>query len=192
MKNNNPFLPEGEKIPASGGKYTRFESGENKFRILASAITGWELWVEKKPLRRKTVEEFTNLELSSADIDPFDPNGKRKTPRYFWAFPVYNYTTGVVEILEVSQATIMRGIESFLNDEDYGAEPWKYDFVVVKDAESKPVQYSVRAKPPKELDPEIKKQTDEEIAKIDLTELYRSGDPFNPEQKDDSDEDISF
>lgn len=187
------FLPQGERVPASTGRYMRFEDGDNKFRVLDSAITGWELWVEKRPLRRKTAAQFTTEELANADPNPFDPNGARKRPRYFWAFPVYNYASGKVEILEITQSTIMTGIEGLLDDEEYGKEPWTYDIVVSRDTESKPISYFVRPKPPKELEPDVKKMAYNEVEKIDLTALFRGEDPFAKKNvSDDSEVNIPF
>lgn len=184
------FLPKDEKIPASGGNYMRFESGENRFRILSSAITGLELWVDRKPIRHKTLDQFTSEQLAKADINTF--TGSKKTPTYFWAFPVYNYKTGKVEILEITQKTIMNSVMTYLDDPDYGREPWLYDFVVTRDDNSDPVQYLVRAKPPKEIEKEVKELCDEELSKIDLTALYRGEDPFSTKKVDDSSEDIPF
>jgi hypothetical protein len=170
------FLPKGTEIPASPSNFTKFKSGDNKIRILGSAITGWELWIGGKPVRRKEVGEFMSEELANADMNKF--TGMRRTPSYFWAFPVYNYETKEVEILEADQKRILRGIESFLEDEDYGKDPKKYDLVINKDDETDPVFYSVRAKPPKELDKGIKAYCEEIVGKINLKALYDGTDPF--------------
>lgn len=176
MTSPKSFLPEGETIPASNGKYTRFKSGDNKIRILASAITGWELWINGKPVRRKTPNLFTTEELANADINTF--TNKKKTPQYFWAFPVYNYDTTNIEILEVTQKRIRDGILGLLNDEDYGPEPWQYDLVINRNDDSDPVQYSVRPKPPKPLEEDLAETCKDAIKDINLTALFNGGDPF--------------
>ncbi len=178
------FLPEGTSIPQASDKYFKFELGDNRFRILGSAIVGFELWVEGKPVRRKTADQFTPEELRGADINKF--NGLRKTPQYFWAFPVWNYETEKVQILEVTQSRVMRAIESYLNDEDYGKDPTQYDLVVVKDeAANKKIEYSVKAKPPKPLDEGIAQLFKD--MKIRLEALYEGGDPFNSDEPIDND-----
>ena len=169
------FLPEGTTIPKGESNYMRFSKPENKFRVLASAITGYELWVSGKPKRSKE-NEFTSTDLEKADIDKF--TGKKKTPQYFWAFPVFNYQTGKIEILEVTQVTIMRGIEDYLKDEDYG-DPKNYDLNVIRDETGDKVEYRVKAKPPKPLDEGIQVAFND--MKINLRALYESKDPFSTE-----------
>lgn len=108
------FLPEGTSIPTGQSNYMKLSEPENKFRVLGSAITGFELWVKGKPIRNKSKDAFTPEQLENADINKF--TGKKKIPQYFWAFPVYNYQTKNIEILELTQVTIMRGIDDYLKD----------------------------------------------------------------------------
>lgn len=166
------FLPEGETIPETASNYMKFLEAENKFRVLGSAITGYELWVEGKPQRRKK-NDFLPDELQKADTNKF--NGKKRIPTYFWAFPVFNYRTQKIEILEITQVTIMRGIEDYLKDSDYG-DPKKYDLIVVKDESKEIVEYRVKAKPPMNLDEEILQVFHD--TPINLTALYKGEDPF--------------
>lgn len=168
------FLPEGTTIPVSEGKYMRFSEPENRFRVLDSAITGYLLWVGGKPLRRKDKSEFTINELANADIDKF--KGTKRVPQYFWAFPVWNYQTEQVEILEVKQLTVMKGIDDYLNDPDYGKDPKEYDLIVIKDDSKDKVEYRVKAKPPKPMDEGIKKFYQD--MHINLNALYDGDDPF--------------
>jgi len=177
------FLPENYKIPAKDSQYMKFVEGENRFRVLGSAITGLELWVEGKPIRRRNNKSFTSDELSRADINTF--TGKRKTPDYFWAFSVWNYKSERVEILEIRQVTIMRGVEDYLQDEDYGKDPKKYDFVVTRDESGERVEYRVKAKPPTELDEGIVKLYQD--MNINLEALYDGEDPFASQKITDKD-----
>lgn len=170
---SDTFLPEGTSIPKSEGRYMRFSETENKFRVLGSAIVGFELWVAGKPVRRKTSEEFTPEQIAGADINKF--TGKRKVPQYFWAFPVFNYQTENIEILEVTQVTIMQGIQDYLDDADYG-HPTGYDLNVIRDESTEKVKYRVKAKPPKAIDPGITQAYEE--MNINLNALYESKDPF--------------
>jgi hypothetical protein len=171
------FIPPETVIPAGKSLYTKFKSGDNRIRIVGQAIIGWELWVEGKPVRRKgSKPEFTEEELANADINKF--TGKQKVPAYFWAFPIYNYDTKEVEVLEVTQKKVLKGIEGWLNDEDYGKDPKLYDLVVNRDDETDPVDYSVRAKPPKPLDEGIQAYVDERLKDIDVSALFKGDDPF--------------
>ena len=180
MKN---FLPEGHETPDLGSSgYFRFKDGENKFRILDSAIVGYELWIGGKPVRRKG-NNFTIDELSKADINKF--TGKKKEPVYFWIFPVWSYEEKKVQIMETTQVSIITGIESYLNDEEWGI-PFSYDLVVVRQSEPK-VTYSVKAKPHKELDKDIKILYED--MNIDLTAIYSGKNPFNA-NLDESEKDL--
>lgn len=174
MDTSKTFLPEGTAIPQKNDGYFKFELGDNRFRVVDHAVVGFELWVSGKPVRRKK-EEFTPEELANADINKY--TGKRKSPSYFWAFPVYNYKADKIQILEVTQIKVMRGIESYLGDEDYGKDPTKYDLVVVQDkADSKKIEYSVKAKPPKEIDPKIIQMYKD--TPINLEALFTGENPF--------------
>jgi hypothetical protein len=169
---SDDFLPQGTSIPSSDRPYMKFTEPENRFRVLGSAVIGFELWVQGKPLRRKE-KQFTADELLNADINKF--TGKKKTPQYFWAFPVYNYQTEKIEILEVTQVTIMRGIQDYLDDPDYG-NPRGYDLNVIRDESGDKVEYRVKAKPPKMLNTDIAKAFGD--MGINLQALFKGEDPF--------------
>jgi len=168
------FLPEGTAIPQKNDGYFKFELGDNKIRIVDNAVTGYELWVKGKPIKRKE-NKFSSEELANADINKF--TGKIKTPEYFWAFPVYNYKLNKIQILQVKQVTIMRDMETYLGDEDYGTDPTKYDLVVNQyEGENKKVKYSTRAKPQKEIDPQIIQMYKD--TPINLEALFTGENPF--------------
>lgn len=172
------FLPDNTVIPASEGNYLKLVEGENRFRVLGSAIVGYELWIDGKPFREKTKNEFTSKQLASADTNKF--TGLKRLPAYFWAFPVYNYQTEKVQIFQVTQKTILRGIDDYLKDSDYGNDPREYDLTIIKDESKDKVEYRVKAKPPKELDKGIVAMY--EGMNINLDALYTGDDPFKGEE----------
>lgn len=174
---DNPFLPDGTKIPDAPSHYLKFKSGDNKIRVIGSAITGNELWVEGKPVRKRANELFTKEELANADVNKF--TGKKRAPVYFWAFPVYDYASEDVKILEITQRSVLEGIQGYLDDEDYGSDPKKYDLVIKKDDETDPVSYTVRAKPPKALDKGVSEYCKDIVANINMDALYEGDDPFS-------------
>ena len=93
------FLPIGYEEPKTTGNYFRFQDGINRFRVLSSAIVGFEYFNESnKPVRSKEPFETTS------DIKK---NGKVK---FFWAFSVYNYLESKVQIMEITQKTIQKDI----------------------------------------------------------------------------------
>ena len=58
----NDFLPKDYETPEIPSHYMELEEGVNTFRILSSAIVGYEWWVDssengRKPMRVRTADE---------------------------------------------------------------------------------------------------------------------------------------
>lgn len=159
------FLPQDYAgVPKTNSKYLKFVEGNNKFRILSPAITGWLDWTEdKKPIRTK--DQPKQL------VNPAKP------AKHFWAFVVFDYLSSEIKILEITQATVQNAIYDLHNDQNWG-NPQCYDLTVKKTGKDMETKYSVIPTPPMPVNPEIK-QLYENLT-IDLTELYRNGDPFSP------------
>jgi len=165
------FLPQDYQLPEektkSGGDYMKFEPGDNRFRILASPVTGWVWWEEdsegnKKPVRVKKVNEIRD-----------------ESAKHFWAMPVFSYASKTVKILEITQRTIQDAIYGFANDPDWGS-PLNYDLVVRKTGEQLKTAYTVSNKPTTELDPRIAKMFEEK--KINMDALFTGENPFSATQ----------
>lgn len=173
----NTFLPEGYEQPVSEGNYFRFKLGENRFRILSSAITGFEYWTkDKKPVRSKTPFEERPEDMQ---VD-----GQVK---HFWAFVVWNYEAKKPQIMEITQTTIMNGIGAYTDNHKWG-DPSKYDFVVKASGDGLEREYQVMAEPHSEA-PKA------DISKINLQALYSGADPFSQDKVDyptEEAEDIPF
>lgn len=171
----NGFLPDKYEAPkSSSNSYMKFEEGPNKFRVLTSAIVGWEWWIDedgkRKPLRTK---DFTKV-----------PNEFKPEAKHFWAFVVYNRNKERVQILELTQKTIMNSITALVHDEEWG-DPKEYDILVTRKGEGLETEYSVVPIPPKPFDEEISG-----IDSINLEALYKGEDPFedySPESIDPND-----
>ena len=163
--NNESFLPDSYEIPQSQSNYMRFLEGINRFRILASAIVGYEYFsTDNKPHRSKELFE------STPDIKK---DGKVKA---FWAFPVYNYQTNSVQILEITQKSIMGAIKSIVDNPKWGV-PFLYDLAIIKTGEGLDTEYQVQAEPPiGEPSDEIKNAFLEKP--INLEALFTNDDPF--------------
>ena len=59
------FLPDNYKIPTTSN-YMKFAEGKNTFRVLSSAITGWEYFTtENKPVRQKEAFEMIRHQLQT-------------------------------------------------------------------------------------------------------------------------------
>lgn len=170
-----PFLPPGYEAPASSSRYLKFQDGDNKFRVLGSAIVGYELWINRKPVRKLTAKDFTREDLERADLDQ---DGNPSRPRHFWAFPVIDYADTSVKILEVTQKTIQDGIQSLVSDEDWG-DPKNYDIVVKRQTVDKKTSYNVIAKPAKALNQD-QVSAWEQVKQdgFNLEALFDGADPF--------------
>jgi len=158
-----PFLPENYEKPETNSKYYKFKSGDNIFRILSEAIVGYVDWKDKKPIRTE--------EKPERSIDPKRPY------KHFWAFVIWDYRDEAIKILEITQSTIQDAIFNFHSNKNWG-DPKGYDLNIHRVGEEMDTKYTVIPTPPKTLPIEIEKLYLE--TPIDLMELYKGDDPFNP------------
>ena len=166
---DNSFLPKGYSAPKVEGNYYRFEKGQNRFRIMSSAIVGYEYWtVDKKPVRSRSP-------FKSVPADAKLDEGVFK-PKHFWAFVVWNEEVGRVQILEITQTTIMSAIEALVKNPKWGA-PQGYDIVITATGDGMEREYNVVPEPHTPA-------PDKDISNIYLEELYTGGDPFAAKTSD--------
>lgn len=160
------FLPTDYEAPVVESNYMKFQEGLNSFRILSSAITGYEYFnTSNKPVRSKKAPE----------VVPSDIKEKGRV-KHFWAFVVWNYQEKKIQILEITQVTIMNAISSLISNPKWG-NPKNYDIAVTKTGEGLETEYSVQGEPPiSEPEQEI---VDAYIpVKIELEKLFVNEDPF--------------
>lgn len=151
------FLPENYKTPE--GNYYKFQEGENTFRILSSAIVGYEYFnKDNKPVRSKT--QFTN---TPADIK------EDGTIKHFWAFLVYSYRAEKQQILEVTQSGIQAAIRALVQNPKWG-DPKKYDITVSRTGSGLETEYTIMPNPHSELDVVL--------MNVNLEALFTGDDPF--------------
>src|SRR5688572_25113765 len=171
----NDFLPKDYETPEIPSHFMELEEGVNTFRILSSAIVGYKWWVDageggRKPVRVRTADEVPE--------DVKNAPEKRAQAKHFWAFPVYNYATKSIQVLEIKQQTIMRAIEAFVKNPKWG-NPQRYDLMIEKvktGSKDWDVEYHVVPEPPTPLDAGIA-----ELAKmvpVRLEALFDGEDPF--------------
>lgn len=156
------FLPEDYEAPKSGGLYMKLQKGENKIRILSKPILGWEDWIDNKPVRSVNKPEKSN-----------DP---QKPAKHFWAMVVWNYSEEKIQILQVSQSGVQKGIESLSKDSDWG-NPGKYDIKIIKTGEDKQTKYQVNPLPHKPIAAHIVKSYQERPCYLEA--LFVNEDPFS-------------
>ncbi len=143
------FLPQNYEAPKGVGGFMKFVEGENKFRILTQSLVGWEDWDtvngKKVPVR------------FPMDKKPAKSIEEKKPVKHFWAFIVWNYNEEKIQILEITQASVRKGIEMLCNDSDWG-QPFFYDLKVIKKGEGIDTEYVVNPLPHKPLPDLVKKE----------------------------------
>jgi hypothetical protein len=159
---DNGFLPEGYTEPE--GNYMKLQEGENTFRILSSAVTGFEYWnTENKPVRAKTPWTSTPADIRM-------DKGKPSSVKHFWFFAVWNQKANKVQVLEITQKSIMSSMKAYINNKQWG-DPKGYDFTVTKSGSGLDTEYVVMANPHTPA-PEAKFD-------INLEAIFeKEGDPF--------------
>lgn len=160
------FLPKDYKMPSSGtGRYiSSFPQGDTVVRVLGSAITGFEAWKDNKPHRFKSLDE----------IDPTD-NWDNDRVSHFWAFVVWDYDSGSLKIMSITQKGIQASIKTLTDDEAWG-HPSGYDLTINRQGEGLETKYTVTPKPPSEAPEAALRAFEDET--IDLGALYKGDDPF--------------
>lgn len=162
------FLPANYEAPVSEGNYYKLKKGDNTFRILSDAITGFEYWnLSNKPVR--SVEPWEEM---PADIKP------DSRVRHFWAFVVYNYDAKKPQILEITQKTIQEALEALVNNKKWG-DPRKYDVVIKATGDGLEREYTVIPEPHTEA-PNVS------VSQINLGALFLGEDPFSSKAEPDS------
>ena len=180
----NTFLPSGYEKPETPSNYlNKFREGNNKFRILSSAIVGYEYFnTDNKPVRSKEpFKETPGIKV--------DKNGKSRI-NHFWAFVVWDYAAEQIKIMEITQSGIQDAIIELSMDDNWG-DPKSYDLNIKRTGkEFNNTKYNVVPTPPSQIDGEIAKAYNE--TKIDLEKLYTGEDPFGTNEVEPTVEDENF
>lgn len=177
------FLGPDYEAPASNSRYMKLQDGENNFRILSRPIVGWEYWSktgkENKPVRLPYTEENFKKATTEAkkNTDPSDQKVK-----HFWAMKVWNYATGRIEILELTQKSIQDVIRNLSKKKGWGSPVKTYDISVDKSGTGIETEYQVTGIPPSPLEEEIEIMLNSEH--INLNALFYGEDPFDPDWKE--------
>lgn len=162
------FLPQGYTQPEQDNGYMKLKLGANKFRILSPAIVGFIYWnKDKKPVRSKQPFEYVPEDIRVE-------NGKADKVKHFWAFVVWNYDAGAIQILELTQATIQGQLKIKIDNREGNATG--NDFIVTRTGEGLDTEYDVDVTEASPIKAEI------EIAykakNINLEALFTGEDPF--------------
>lgn len=153
----------------------KLKDGENTFRVLSPAITGWVYWNSAgKPvrLRERLLETPNDIRI--------DKDGKPERVKHFWAFVVWNYDERMIQILEVTQNQIMNGIKALVDSKHWG-DPKGYDISISRSGSGFETEYVTQGIPPTPLGKAI--QDEYTKLRVRLEALYTGEDPFDAGQQ---------
>jgi hypothetical protein len=93
--------------------------------------------------------------------------------------PVFNFEAGTVQVLSISQKSILRELDAISQEEDY-ANLTEWDFTLSKKGAGLTTEYRLRPAPRKKgVDTEVHAAWEEvKAAGFDLTRLLTGGNPF--------------
>lgn len=160
------FLPDGYeslKIEKPYWKMSQMKDGDNRLRIVSKPIAGWIDWKDGKPFRYRPGKQ------PSKSYDSLKPM------RPFWCMHVWDYVREGLFVLEITQNSILKTLESLAKDPDWG-DFLAYDIKIKKQGSGKDTKYGVTPLPHKTLNDTIQKSLRE--TPIRLEALYDGGDPW--------------
>ena len=157
------FFDRGHEIPDKRNQFMRFESGKNRVRFIGNPVSGFVFFgkVERedgtettKPYRRRESEgEFSIEEMINRNAR-MKKDGEMEGQKYFVMGLVYNHQKQKLQVLEVTQKSILKALKSYVDSEEYG-HPSGYDLTIEKSGEGLNTEYTVVVSPPKPLSAEV-------------------------------------
>lgn len=175
-----------------GGGYlnpSKIQSGSSvRFALLTDQpLEFYECWGEDTEGKAKPFRFLDDPSPSEVEAE-MGPNFSRRLNRdgtdidpakFAMAAPVYNFETSTVQVMSLTQKSLIREIDKLSQMEDY-EDILAWDFVMEKEGTGLNTQYSIRAVPRKKvaqqaLDEAWGKACDEGF---DITRLMTGGNPF--------------
>lgn len=176
------FLPEGYEPPKSGSDFMKLEKGENKIRILKNPVIGIVGWTnDNKPIRFRDKKDVEGV--------------FKNAPKQFWGLKVWNYKSNSIEILEITQASIIHCITQYDKNEEWG-DPKCYDITIKREGDGMDTRYTVMPSPKKEITVEMVKALEE--SEVNLEDIFFKDskevieEPALPPKSDIKPEDLPF
>ena len=175
-----------EKMPenpyASKGGYTKLKEGKTQVRMF-DFVEGWEYWIDKDgnivPRSAKAGEGGKPIRIKLNELEDQKPE-TRKEAKYFRAYKVWNYDAEAVQVLQLTQRSIIEPLITLSYDEDWGkVEKGEYDIVISRTGEGLETEYQVTPKPKKDFDWSGKENTT-----VNLEALFAGENPFTTEGTD--------
>jgi hypothetical protein len=181
---------------SSGGAYfspSKLQDGGSiRFALLSDKpLEFWECWGtgpdgKARPFRF-AVPDAPTYEDILAEMGDFTPREGRGGPgtaemKFCTAVPIWSYEAGAVQVMSITQKSIIREIDVISQSEDY-ADLTAWDFTLSKKGAGLNTEYKLRPAPRKKgSDAVIAEAWDEaKDAGFDLSRLLTGGNPFKAE-----------
>jgi hypothetical protein len=178
---------------AGGGAYlnpSKIAAGSSvRFCLLSDEpLEFYELWAEgtdgkAKPFRFDSEPSPDDIALALGDYTRrMNREGTGvEAMKFALALPVYNFETARVEVLQLSQKSLIREIDAVSQMEDY-SDITAIDFQLGKEGSGLNTEYKLTPVPRKKgADKEIAAAwEDTRSAGFDISRLLEGGDPFKP------------
>ncbi len=176
----------------SGGGYLSLsklpDGGSVRFALLTDEpLEGWECWGQangtNKPFRWDFEPTYEDVVAEMGEFEPREGRGGPGTAdlKFFVALPVYVYDAGKVQVLQITQKSILKEIDAISQLEDY-SNLLEWDFTISKKGSGLTTEYAVRPVPRKKGAQEhIDSAWIEAKAEgFDISRLLTGGNPFKP------------
>ena len=162
------------------------DGGSVRFALLANEpLEFYECWAtapdgSQKPFRFSYEPTPEDISTELGNYTPREGRGGPGTAdiKFAIAVPVFNYETGSIQILSVTQKSILRELDAISQEEDY-ADLMAWDFTLSKKGTGLTTEYKLRPAPRKKGTQErIDDVWDDARLDIDLSRLLTGGNPF--------------
>jgi len=175
----------------SGGGYLQLsklaDGGSVRFALLSDEpLEGFEVWgtsagAPPKPFRFPEEPTPEDVAVELGDFEPREGRGGPGTVdvKFFIAVPVYNYESGKVQVLQITQKSILKEIDQISQMEDY-EDLLAWDFTISKKGSGPTTEYTVRPVPRKKGSQEHIDAAwlESKFEGFDISRLMNGGNPF--------------
>jgi hypothetical protein len=163
------------------------DGGSVRFALLSDEpLEFYECWGTapdgtQKPFRFDYEPTPEDISTELGDYTPREGRGGPGTAdvKFAIAVPVFNYDTGSVQVMSLTQKSILRELDAISQEEDY-SELMAWDFTLSKKGTGLTTEYKLRPAPRKKGSQDhIDSAWDESKSNgFDLTRLLTGGSPF--------------
>ena len=174
----------------SGGGYLSLsklpDGGSVRFALLSDEpLEGWECWGSANGTNRPFRFDFEpTYEDIVAEMGEFEPREGRGGPgtadiKFFIALPVYSFDAGKVQVLQLTQKTLIKELDAISQVEEY-QNLLEFDFSVTKKGSGLTTEYAIRPLPRKKGAQEHLDAAwiEAKAEGFDISRLLTNGNPF--------------